>query len=334
MKEQACSNHSIIATAVLSSYRVLDVLKNVEFQRPVLERDLREAVYLTYQPWAARQPDHIFEQSWKWLLSDTDNHSVQPDWAVASLRIVAKEFMEFRHGIAAIRLNKFGGWQQSVLSRISGLPIQAVAIADDRRWSSGSGRLRLEERTQIRPLHGMITPFDASVEDYVRREGLHETHLHLNGSTHAELCWLRALRDPMAEVEEFDKKWKSTTNPQAAKLRELVHAVNPDLTPSELSRQLHVAAQVRKWLHAAATGALSNDSALPKGYRQLGNGQAPVPPEAFPSQTLSRQTGRAEELDLLTTLVERLRAEPNPMIARMLHLYVVLQNQYYRLLVQ
>jgi adenosine deaminase len=180
----------------------------------------------------------------------------------------------------------------------------------------------------------MITPFDAAVDDYVRREGLHETHLHLNGSTHAELCWLRALRDPMAEVADFDKKWKSTTNPHAAKLRELVHAVNPDLTPSELARQLHVAAQMRKWLRAAAKGALDDESALPTGYRQLANGQALPPPEALPGEKLSLQTGRADELDLLTTLVERLLAEPSPIIARMLHLYVVLQNQYYRLLVQ
>jgi adenosine deaminase len=179
----------------------------------------------------------------------------------------------------------------------------------------------------------MITPFDACVEDYVGREGLHETHLHLNGSTHAEICWLRALRDPMAEVRDFDKKWRSTKTPHATKLRELANSVNPNLKPSELLRQLHVAAQLRKWLSATANGALNNESVLPTSYELLERGHAPSPPDII-SDRFSSQLDQADELSLLLMVIERLKAEPSLIVARMLHLYVVLQNQYYRLLVQ
>lgn len=334
MKEQACSNHSILATAVLSSFRVLDILKDTGFGESLHERDLREAVYLTYQPWAARQPDHIFEHSWKWLLNGQDGRSIAPDWVAMSLRVIANEFIEFRHGAAKIRLNKFGAWQQSILSRVGGLPIQAAAAVTDRGWTSTSHRQKLIEAAGTETLHGMITPYDAAVEDYIVREGLHETHLHLNGSTHAELCWLRALYNPVLEVKDFDKKWKSLTNPHAEKLRELVHAVNPQLTPSELSRQLRVAAQLRRWLCTAAIDYLSDDLLLPAGYNELANGLAPIAPELPHAYKLSPRTDRADELRWLTMLVERLQEKPSAIIARMLHLYLVLQNQYYRLLVQ
>ncbi|SAL15419.1 adenosine deaminase [Caballeronia udeis] len=335
MKEQACSNHSIIATAVLSSYRVLNVLKATAFNVSLSEGDLREAVYLTYQPWAARQPDHIFEYSWQWLLRKTDDESrFAPDWAAISLRQLANEFVEFRHGAARIKLNKFGAWQQSVLSRVGGLAIQAFATVSARDWMSESRRTEEMRRVDGKSLCELIAPYDASVEDYIGREGLHETHLHLNGSTHAEICWLRALLEPDAEVREFDKKWNSTTNPHASKLRELVRSVNPDLTPAEISRQLRVAAQLRKWLQAAASGLVDDDLVIPHGYEELAYGSAPLPPLTSDADKLSDLSGRGDELTWMTKVIEHLRRHSNVIYERMFHLYLILQNQYYRLLVQ
>jgi len=318
---------------MLSSHRVLEILENVDFRQGMRESELREAAYLTYQPWAARQPDHIFEQSWRWLRHNQPSISIEPDWAVASLGTLSSEFLEFRHGVGGIRLGKFGAWQQSVLSRISALPILAIGWAREQRPAFHHGRHAVGQE-DIQSFHGMICPMDASVEEYIAREGLHETHLHLNGSTHAEVCWLRALRDPWAEVADFNKKWCSTTNPHGAKLRELVHAVNPRVTPSHLLRQLSVASQIRKWLCAEIAGLLSEETAMPASYSELESGRAPVAPEIFPGRAAVFPVSKAEELQMLMRLFLRLNVAPSPTISRMAHLYVVLQNQYYRLLVQ
>ncbi|MXN74046.1 hypothetical protein GR157_04740 [Burkholderia sp. 4701] len=335
MKEQACSNHSIIATAVLSSYRILDVLKTTAFNLSLSDDYLREAVYLTYQPWAARQPDHIFEFSWQWLLRKTDGASeFSPDWARISLNQLACEFIEFHHGMARIKLSKFGAWQQSVLSRIGGLPIQAFATVGAYDWMSASRRKEANRHVDGKSCFELIAPYDASVEDYIGREGLHETHLHLNGSTHAEVCWLRALLEPDVEVKEFDKKWKATTNPHASKLRELVRSVNPVLTPAELSRQLRVAAQLRKWLQAAASGLVTENMEIPVEYDQLADGSAPLPPMIAGRDRLSESSDRRDELSWMVKVIEWLHKHPNAICSRMFHLYLVLQNQYYRLLVQ
>lgn len=346
VSEQHCSVHGTIATAVLSSYRVLGLLASTPFQRPLSEQALREATYLTYQPWAARHPDHVFHGAWQQLWTDGESAVVKRDvtsWSAIALRTLAREFLEPKNGSLTVKLGKFGSWQQGVLSRISGLPVQAGCKA------LAHNRVYLSDENIPFPLHAswsgaatrdqymspLVSPHDAVVEDYIEREGLHETHLHLNGSTHAEVCWLRALRRPVAETKVFDQLWKKTSNPNAAKVWELTHSINPHLCPSELFRQLRIAAQLRQWLIAVVTDLVANDTVLPFDYEQLASRKEPFSPEPADLRwRLNEHTSCVDEVDWIVALLLRLEARPSVVLDRMLHCYLVLQNQYYRLLVQ
>lgn len=145
----------------------------------------------------------------------------------------------------------------------------------------------------------VVSPYDPLVEDYLRREGLHETHLHLNGSTHAENCWLRALRMPKQETKDFSLKWNIPSSPDAVAVRELARSINPDLSPTELHRQLVAAGRLRKWLVAAATDTLKPEVQFPHDLSALMDEESLQEEIPYPMSRylqLSAQSCTADEL--------------------------------------
>ncbi|MGF6404615.1 hypothetical protein QF020_002301 [Pseudomonas frederiksbergensis] len=341
MREQAASVIAQIGTSLLASHKVLSLVRHTPFHTPLGSQDLREAVYLGYLPWSSRLPDHVFEHSFQRLTSHPTGKE-KPSLLLATLQAMADEFLKFQHGKLYVRQQKFGAWQQSVVSRISGLPLQAAAhllalprdgLLDQRatHWSRGEQPNWAERHLPI------VSPYDPVVEDYLAREGLHETHLHLNGSTHAENCWLRALRTPKQETRDFGIKWHNRSRTDAASIRELAHSINPELSPVELHSQLVVASRLRLWLIAAATNTLSANVCLPYDYSELADEEnqqelAPAPGERH--LELSAQSCADDELSWMQQLLQKLTIEPSVIIERMFHAYLLLQNQYYRLLVQ
>lgn len=342
MNSRPISTLALIGTTLCSSHKVLALLKSVPFQTSISEAKMREAVYLAYNPWAAREPDHVFERSWKILSQQPANMS--RNWYVpGALQAISSEFLAPRHGSLYVKLEKFGAWQQSVASRICSLPVQAAGHT----WRPNGTYLQpLETPSWLRNPDSdswasahlpVLTPYDPLVEDYLDREGLHETHLHLNGSTHAEQCWLRALCDPSQEIKDFETKWGKDNSSASRKVRELALTVNPQITPTELRSQLYSARCLRGWLVSAATGTLPADATLPCDYAALtdkssSDSSAPAPGEA--RFALHVGTSAADELNWLHLLLRRLDSDPSTILERMLHLYLLLQNQYYRLLVQ
>ncbi|WP_052747276.1 hypothetical protein [Burkholderia gladioli] len=332
------STPSLLGCALLSSHRVLNCLQSQPFQESAPSEQLRLALYLTHQPWAAREPDHVFDRAWQAYASPPG----APPLMIA-LRLLADEFLTARHGELHVRLDRFGVWQQSVLSRVSGVPIQAAAHVwppkDCYLQSIGLPRT-FEAHLDARQSHPLLLPHDPLVEEYFHREGLHETHLHLNGSTHAELCWLRALRDPIEETRDFDRR---LNDPQriGQRLRELARSIQPDFSAPLLQQQLFVARQLRSYLIAAALRCLPDDILLPTNSEDLlDRAIGYEPPHHLPGSVDHRRLADLKQPDIATErqwlfhVLDRLRAQPSVALTNMLHVYLLLQNLYYRLLVQ
>ncbi|ALK32616.1 hypothetical protein [Burkholderia plantarii] len=335
------STPSLLACALLSSHRVLASLQAGSLHAPLADDDLREALYLTHQPWAAREPDHVFRRAWEAWDAYRQPHDGPP--LLAAMRILAEEFLTARHGELHVKLDRFGVWQQSVLSRISGLALQAAAHVWPPRDCFLQPLLAAPGATGApapRQPHTLLLPYDPLVEEYFHREGLHETHLHLNGSTHAELCWLRALDAPDQETDEFAIKLASGSR-EAHGLRELARSIQPDFTIVELKRQLFIARQLRGYLLAAAFGCLNNEAALPATFEALYTEAlsfTPPPVRCNPPdhERLARRGAIdvTAEREWLYRLLVRLCERPSVTLTNMLHGYLLLQNLYYRLLVQ
>lgn len=344
MTGQASSVTTLIATILLSNHRILNKIQLTPFSAPIGIKDLHEVIYLGYQPWAARHPDHVFESSWQ-CLTEKSMNADSSGIILNALKTLAGEFLEFKHGGLHVKRSKFGAWQQSVLSRICGLPVQATANASEHSSRIHQTQNRQGAASPQRTGHNhwanqlvpILQPYDALVEDYISREGLHETHLHLNGSTHAEQCWLSALRSPKLETRDFNNKWMSKNSRDAARIRELTFVINPNLSPTELYHQLTAAGHLRSWLIAAATNSISPNTSLPFNYANLTlftrTPGAGITVTARQLQSLEKSSA-SDELHWLQLLFQRLEDMPSAVLERMLHCYLLLQNQYYRLLVQ
>jgi len=321
-----------LATAALGGYRLLNLLTQTPLLRTPAARDVEEAVYLTQQPWAARHPDHIFQHGWAVLCDGQKTPGV-----ARLLHVLAEELLESPHGRPVVKLDRFGVWQQSVMSRISGLPVLAAAraaqqLAPARPWQAALPPALNEPAPVLRP-------HDGAVETYIQREGLHETHLHLNGSTHAEVCWLYALQQPEATVKSFAQEFHKR-GPNEARIRELCHAVDPTMRPQRLLEHLRHAACLRRWLLVASTYDLGQQlpagTPLPPTLAQL----LTIPAPQLPAGDHLAPPSPAQEVDWLTRLLVRLQqpgqpaGAPSEWLERLLHLYLLLQNQYHRLVVQ
>lgn len=340
-REQPASVITQIGTTLLSSCKVLELARNTPFRQPLNSSSLHEAVYLGYLPWSARLPDHVFEHGWQLLVQQSASRN-KSGLLIGVLQEMADEFLEHRHGNLHVKQQKFGAWQQSVVSRISGVPLLAAAHVSVQPHS----RLASEKHAQLscEPPQSwasknlpVVSPYDPLVEDYLGREGLHETHLHLNGSTHAENCWLRAIRTPKQETKDFSQKWHTPNAIDAAAVRGLARSIDPDLSPAELHRQLVAAGRLRKWLVAAATDTLKPSAQLPDDLFEL-MGDESQQREIFdlgPEHLqLSAKSCTADELYWMQQLLRRLKIRPSVVLERMFHIYLMLQNQHYRLLVQ
>ena len=339
MSEQAGSISSHLSALLLSDAGVLHQAWREPFMRPQQWNQWREVTYLAYHPWAARYPDHVFDAAWRSL--DSRQHDGE-SWLPMLLQSLVAEYFETHHGVIHVKRQMFGSWQQSLISRISSIPLQAMArvsFAKQEYLSVTpsepiSGNRQAREASWADHTLPLLRPYDAMVDDYIAREGLHESHLHLNGSTHAEVCWLRALRAPNAETDEFVHAWAKGRH--ASRVRELVGQVNPSLRPTDFLRQLRAAADLRGWLVAAAMDQVDRQTILPLDCQTLCSVDKHVqwPEPQGSSQMLTMTNTVSDEIRWQAMLLERLRQSPSIQLESMFHCYLLLQNQYYRLMVQ
>lgn len=339
MSAQATSVSALIATMILSDHRILELAWATPFSVPLGWTELREPTYLAHQPWSARLPDHVFDSAWARLQHGSHSQSAP----LAAIQYLVDEFTELRHGSVRLRREALGPWQQGICSRMSTMPVHAAATAQTfagcglqsspTTGSRHSQRKHGTERWRNGQLP-LLRPEEPSVVDYIEREGLHETHLHLNGSTHAEICWLRALNYPRAEIRRFVSVWRNGAG--AARVRELVKQSSPELTPRRLFQHLRAASGLRSWLVAAANGSLGQEDPLPYSCQELCSQGDELTPEGMKATApqCNQQFDVASELAWMTKLIMRLAQEPSIQLTRMFHAYVLLSNDYYKLLVQ
>ncbi|HEY0906394.1 MAG TPA: hypothetical protein VGE17_04275, partial [Methylophilus sp.] len=328
---------ALLCCRTLSSALLRRHLLNSDWSKPQDQRELREQLYLSSQPWQARLPDHVFDLGFK---ATQELELKDGQLATTALQMLAERYLEVQHGQMHAKLPLYGEWQQSILSRVSGMPIMAAMQAlHFQRGGCMAADLATQKIHAYIQLPSLlcVTPRDGAVEDYISREGLHESHLHLNGSSFAEQCWLRAMARPEQEVKQFSGLWQTTQrNAASDRVRELARLHDADFSPTQFRHDLMLARQLRGWLVHFAQQPSSNPPALPWRAADLRGRYAAAPPPELPKEfnplhsTLN--DALAAELTWMTQLL-RQHALPS-LVDRMLHLYLLLQHQYRALMVQ
>lgn len=328
---------ALLCCRTLSSPLLRQHLLSSDWSVPQDPRDLRQQLYLSNQRWQARLPDHVFDLGFE---AARQQGLTDENLADAALRLLAEQFLEVQQGQVQVKLDRFGEWQQSVLSRVSSVPIVAAMRAlHMKRGGHLAGHDSVE--ALIGRLRGQAspcpTPRDGAVEDYIGREGLHESHLHLNGSTFAEQCWLRALAHPNRESRLFSELWReSKRSPAGDRVQELARLHENAFEPVQLRRDLVLAGRLRAWLVYAALSPGELPSNAPWRAGDLRGYESACIAQEVERPYVLKYAGPAEQLSGELDWLTRLLCQPqlSIRIARMLHLYLLLQNQYRELMVQ
>ena len=298
---------------------------------------MRELAFLAFHSTRYAVPDHIFRKRWEGFIKERDAAPASWYWVAPALSALAEHFLEKRHGGLAIKQTTFADWQV-LLSRISCLPLHSALLAGDAAFTALNAA---EQRKKLRSLCDLslfITPHDAALEDYIRKNGLNETHLHLNGSTPAEYTWLRALINPDDELEEFIRSYHEKDT-----VRELCHSIDSQLNPELLLRRIRIAQLIRSTLIKFKALNVSNKKPSwlqfpPCLWPDLSSALFPRPPICrLPlrfEKTADMQTQYAYEMEWQIELLRHLKKNKSPTLDRLFQLYLLIKNQYLQLMVQ
>lgn len=321
------SQLSLICCRILSSTLIRRHLLDSNWFIEQDEHEFRQQLYLSNQSWQARLPDHVFNFGFK---AASEYGIKDGHLAVGAIRMLAERYLKLERGHVQVHLGLFGEWQQSVLSRISGVPIIAATTA----MHLQRGGYLAGDAVMSGPC---ITPYDGAVEDYITREGLHESHLHLNGSSFAEECWLRAMARPDKEIKKFSHLWQYAQHSSAGdRVQELARLQDADFNPTQFRHDLMLARQLRSWLVHFVQQSPQNNVSWPSKADDLRgwSKKAPAPPlpAQFNPSNSQPSYALAGELLWMTELLGRATLPLH--IDRMLLLYLLLQHQYRSLMVQ
>lgn len=327
---------------------------------------LKTFAYVDFHRWNATRPDHVFRHRWECFERDylkqdhkgmagrrvntMDDGSQYCSTVLAALKCLSDEYLSYRNNELHVKLSRFGWWQ-NMLSRVSALPIQAY------------GRWQLQREWQHVPAdkraHLTLYPFDEGVENYISRNGLNDSHVHVNLCAYAEECWLYALRNTQKEWEYQRNQFRSS-----AECEELYREIHIDLTPDVMLEHMQTAKRLRYLLISYANNQEVEEGEL---YSPLAQGKvnatsrrsidpltklarlSHIPPgewkdvhvKASEGEPCERSlTGNSplygvfSEMHWIQKIIEKQSTAPDSLIERVFHLYLLLMNEFMTLCVQ
>lgn len=232
---------------LLSEPRLYELLRTqipllLSGERQALDEQVIEAV--TYNSWYQRNFQHIdpmFDRHWRHLI---ERQHEAKSWSRALLGQAAKHHLEPDLRRLAVQPQRFMAWQNWIANQ-SGFPViayQAEQMLCHRERPSNFDLF--DDIKQVLGHRPIISPWHPLVEDYIEREGLHEAHMHLTGTTFVELMWHHSLLNPKALIDEMAESRSKNTS----RLRRF-YAVSPALDSEiKIKRMLHIARYCREWL--------------------------------------------------------------------------------------
>ncbi|MCD8560431.1 MAG: hypothetical protein LRY75_16790 [Shewanella xiamenensis] len=304
---------------ILNSTALLHCLCDTSFDESSLDDRVESSVFLAQYEQTRSLPDHVAKSAWLSLAQQLKQRNMKLG-PVAALRLIAEKFVKNEKGGPKTDLALFSEWQ-TLMSRVSCLPVMACHQV----FNPGTGSLEYRFRWPLYPYH-------PTVEDYITRERLHETHQHLNGSTSAEECWLDALKHPEVTVNDFEKGWGYQ------EMKQLCAQIDPSLTPEIFRDRLRIARNIREILCRVAQGMELPDWMVSLQHpQQLADSTIRHKGQEYGFATVwptDDKYSQESEFCWLTGLLEKWRYAAPEGLERLLWIYLLIQNQYLTLLVQ
>lgn len=203
--------------------------------------------YAAFTQRDASRSDHVFMQRWE-KFKEVGVRAVLKEEnidLVESIKLVAEGYLEISNGRLYVK-NQGEEPEEERVSQADGAETKYGKSAYFDRWQNIRARmttwpLKLYMLYQKhRPSDFFLAhPQEPMVADFIRREGLNETHLHLNGCMYPEVEWLKDLYDVPSFLENTVKEWHKP------RYKEHYALVNPRLTPQLAANRLKLACSLR-----------------------------------------------------------------------------------------
>lgn len=298
----------------------------------------------------ATRPDHVFHKRWEMFehQGGCAAASISSGGEVINLRkaleLVTEGYLELQNGRLYVRTDgdetegnppprpvadgadeqrkyhyssAFSRWQ-NIRARMTTLPLKMLLL------------YRTHPPTDFILAH----PYSAMTADYIRREGLNETHLHLNGCRYPEEEWLTDMRQPMLFLRKLERSYRTKES-----IRELYYNINPTLTPREAAARLRLARILRTAVllleahHPDTEAVIEQTYSAIRLYAESPLGSTPeMPWVEVPSEMkkLLRQ-----EMQMWMGAFSLLEDESDfphkEVLQRFLHLYLLIENEHIQL---
>lgn len=203
--------------------------------------DSERIKHITYANWQQRYyywPDQVFHGHWK---NFEQRKKSDGFWSLALLGQAARFHFDNDIRRLAIQSVKFDSWQ-AWISKQSGLPVIAYQLNQMLDKSIFNSDVELDSILKnLIGFRAIVSPHHPLIESYIDNNGLHETHLHLNGTTLIEQLWNHALQHPDLILENLVKENNNRV--------QLLYSSNPYLSePLEYYKLLKLARQLREFL--------------------------------------------------------------------------------------
>lgn len=292
----------------------------------------------------ASRPGHVFERRWARFQEEGGYDKKKCNICLLrTISLIANEYLEIQNGrlyvkdqadeendnspsggdTAYERYGKsphFDRWQ-NIRARMTTLPI----------------KLYMLHHHHCPEDYFLAHPKEPMVADFIKEEGLNETHLHLNGCCYPEEEWLYDLYAIPQFIERETKEFKD------AKIKELYASVNPQLCPSILANRMKLAKglreaviQMEEWWTEGYHGHAAPDDLTEEMQRDLL--RYSLNPYFFsaPKHTINvpmeRQVRLQQEMMMWMRafpLLESRSAFPyKESLQSYLHLYLLMQNEH------
>ena len=220
-----------------------------------------------------------------------------------------------------VQANSFELWQQR-LTLVMPLPLISFFalrhFQDERRAEASFG-------AWFKNGSCLPSPYLPELEA-LARQGLTEHHLHIMGTTESDTVWQHALNKPKHMLADLTKAQSKSV------ARQQLQQVNPSLAFSDLYRLLRLASSVRRELLKLVQGC-SNFSLM--GLRELCTNWPVEFSSKHPASQYTRTDNRlVSEATLLYASYQHLAKTASEVTARCLHIYLLTQSLFHRLLSQ
>ncbi len=296
------------------------------------------------------QDNEIFRSRWRYFCQEKQKGFTDGWLALAALEALCKEYLEFSHGGLHIKLERYAEWQ-NLMAGINFHPIIACAMQMDElggKWKpNGLERHDAEKTEESYRVWGnsLCYPYDSAVEDYIRQRGLNDAHLHINVCAYAEASWIHAVCHPHESYEYLIERGHSDS------FRQQFLEVFGDQPTATLEKHLQLAANIRCILRAHSaelplcrSNEYSGRALCLALHERVTNLQIdalaeislPAPPDDADWEQSPFPTIIHRERVWMARLIRSLQRTDTPdavrWLAKLLHVYVLLMNEYCNLL--